>query len=67
RGVTLPKRDLQPGDLVLCRTGRGPIGLHVCIYADDDSFIRASTSAGVIKSSLNTHYWRQAYWQSRRL
>lgn len=67
RGEKVPKNDLQPGDLVFFRTGRGPNGLHVGIYADDDSFIHASTSAGVIKSSLNTQYWRQAYWQSRRL
>ncbi|MGL6001641.1 MAG: NlpC/P60 family protein, partial [Plesiomonas sp.] len=40
---------------------------HVGIYADNDSFIHASTSSGVVKSSMNNQYWRQVYWQSRRL
>ncbi|MGL5006638.1 MAG: NlpC/P60 family protein [Plesiomonas sp.] len=67
KGAKVTKSELQPGDLVFFRTGRGPNGLHVGIYADDNSFIHASTSSGVVKSSMNNPYWRQVYWQSRRL
>ncbi|MGL4855504.1 MAG: NlpC/P60 family protein [Plesiomonas sp.] len=67
KGAKVTKSELQPGDLVFFRTGRGPNGLHVGIYADNDSFIHASTSSGVVKSSMNNQYWRQVYWQSRRL
>lgn len=58
---------LSPGDLVFFKTGRGTGGMHVGIYDSNGLFIHASTSRGVIRSSLNNVYWRKVYWQARRL
>lgn len=66
-GHKISKSDMQTGDLVFFKTGRGPNGYHVGIYWKDDLFIHASTKGGVIYSSLNSPYWRKAYWQTRRI
>ncbi|MEZ3498779.1 C40 family peptidase [Pantoea sp. KPR_PJ] len=66
-GTRISKADLQPGDLVFFKTGRGENGLHVGIYDSDNAFIHASTSQGVIRSSLDNVYWRKAFWQARRI
>lgn len=66
-GTQVARGDLLPGDLVFFRTGRGENGLHVGIYDTNDTFIHASTSQGVTRSSLDNVYWRNAYWQARRL
>lgn len=67
QGVQVAKRDIQTGDLVFFKTGRGPNGYHVGIYVKDDLFLHASTKGGVIYSSLNSNYWKKVYWQTRRL
>ncbi|MBE2894172.1 C40 family peptidase [Spirabiliibacterium falconis] len=67
QGVRVNKRDIQTGDLVFFKTGRGPNGYHVGIYVKDDLFLHASTKGGVIYSSLNSPYWKKVYWQTRRL
>jgi len=66
-GTRISRKDLRPGDLVFFKTGSGENGLHVGIYDNNDTFIHASTSRGVIRSSLDNVYWKRAYWQSRRL
>lgn len=66
-GVQIPRSQIQTGDLVFFKTGRGPNGYHVGIYVKDDLFLHASTSGGVIYSSLNSPYWRKTYWQARRI
>ncbi|RWR03506.1 endopeptidase [[Pantoea] beijingensis] len=66
-GTRIDKDDLQPGDLVFFKTGRGENGLHVGIYDTDNQFIHASTSQGVIRSSLDNVYWRKVFWQARRI
>ncbi|NDL63069.1 NlpC/P60 family protein [Acerihabitans arboris] len=66
-GTRISRDDLLPGDLVFFKTGSGSNGLHVGIYDTDDLFIHASTSRGVVRSSLNNVYWRKAYWQARRI
>jgi len=66
-GTRISKSDLQPGDLVFFKTGAGENGLHVGIYDSDNAFIHASTSQGVIRSSLDNVYWRKAFWQARRI
>ena len=66
-GTRISKADLQPGDLVFFKTGGGENGLHVGIYDSDNAFIHASTSQGVIRSSLDNVYWRKAFWQARRI
>lgn len=66
-GTEISRDELLPGDLVFFKTGRGESGLHVGIYDKKGQFIHASTSKGVMRSSLNNVYWNDAYWQARRL
>jgi len=67
QGIYVPKKNIQTGDLVFFKTGRGPNGYHVGIYVKDDLFLHVSSRKGVKYSSLNSSYWRRAYWQARRL
>ena len=66
-GTEIDKDELLPGDLVFFKTGSGESGLHVGIYDTDNQFIHASTSRGVMRSSLNNVYWRKNFWQARRI
>lgn len=66
-GTKIDKDDLLPGDLVFFKTGSGGSGLHVGIYDTDGQFIHASTSRGVMRSSLDNVYWRKNFWQARRI
>ncbi|ROR15381.1 C40 family peptidase [Erwinia sp. JUb26] len=66
-GTRISKDDLLPGDLVFFKTGSGENGLHVGIYDTDNQFIHASTSQGVMRSSLDNVYWRKVFWQARRI
>jgi cell wall-associated NlpC family hydrolase len=55
----------RTGDLVFFRTGRKT--LHVGIMVDHVRFMHASTSQGVMVSSMNEAYWRDRYLRSRRV
>lgn len=66
-GTRISKDELLPGDLVFFKTGSGKNGLHVGIYDTDNQFIHASTSKGVMKSSLDNVYWNKKFWQARRI
>lgn len=63
RGVS--REELREGDLVFFRIG--PKKRHVGIYVGDGEFIHASSSRGVMRSSLELPYWRDAYWKSIRV
>ena len=65
-GREIPYRHLAFGDLVFFRTERNKVS-HVGIYAGDNRFIHASTSRGVIISSMNEKYWAQRYAGGRRV
>ena len=64
-GNPVKRNHLQVGDLVFFRTGPG--NRHVGIYLGKGDFLHASTSRGVITSSLANPYWASRYWQARRL
>lgn len=64
-GKSVSKSNLRPGDLVFFKTGWST--RHVGIYIGNHQFLHASTSQGVMISSLDNSYWKQKYWQSRRL
>ncbi|HEY5602036.1 MAG TPA: NlpC/P60 family protein [Gammaproteobacteria bacterium] len=64
-GRNIAKHELDVGDLVFFKTGFRK--RHVGIYMGNEQFIHASTSNGVMKSSLNNPYWLQHYWKSTRL
>lgn len=66
-GKKVPRDQIQTGDLVFFKTGRGPNGYHVGIYVKDGKFLHASTKGGVIYSSLNSTYWNKVFWQVRRI
>ncbi len=64
--------DVKPGDLLFFATsGNGKVS-HVAIVHDISSdgeinFIHASTSKGVMISSLNEKYWNKAFLFARRV
>jgi cell wall-associated NlpC family hydrolase len=62
-GAPVTRETLEPGDLVFFRP---PGSRHVGIYVGDERFLHASTSRGVMISSLNNVYWKRYYWKARR-
>lgn len=62
-GAAVTRASLEPGDLVFFRP---PGSRHVGIYVGDNRFLHASTSRGVMISSLDNVYWKRYYWKSRR-
>ena len=63
-GVRVSKQQLRPGDLVFFRI-RG--GMHVGFYDTEHNFLHASSSQGVMRSSLDNPYWNSVFYQARRL
>ena len=71
-GESISVKEVEPGDLVFFATSGGSTVTHVGIVHDigDDGeikFIHASTSKGVMISSLNEKYWNKAFLFARRV
>ncbi|OBT12166.1 hydrolase [Vibrio sp. UCD-FRSSP16_10] len=64
-GREIAYKDRRFGDLVFFKTSFRT--RHVGIYIDDNSFMHASTSKGVIISRIDSPYWSDAFWQIRRI
>jgi len=64
-GQKVSKSKLRAGDLVFFKTGTKV--RHVGIYIENNKFLHASTSKGVMISKLNNVYWKDAFWKARRL
>jgi len=64
-GQSVPRSQLQPGDLVFFRPEWK--ARHVGIYLSDGRFLHASESEGVRVSDLRRSYWEERWWQARRL
>jgi len=65
-GVKVNRRLLRFGDLVFFNTDRNKIS-HVGICVGDNRFIHASSSRGVIISSMGEEYWAKRYVGARRI
>ena len=63
---TLPKSNLQEGDLVFFDID-GKKNSHVGVYLKDGDFVHASTSKGVIVSSLENPYYQRSFARGGRL
>ncbi len=63
-GEAVPHEELSAGDLVFFKTG--PFSRHAGIYIENGRFLHASSSKGVIISSLRNAYWKLHYWTARR-
>ncbi len=64
-GAPVAPDALQVADLVFFKIRRGV--RHVGIYIGEQQFLHASTSQGVMISSLQNSYWQSKYWQARRI
>ncbi|WP_291909209.1 C40 family peptidase [Chitinophaga sp. CB10] len=62
----LGRQQLKEGDLVFFRIHHKRIS-HVGIYLNNDKFVHASTSNGVMISDLNEMYWKKYYAGAGRL
>jgi len=65
-GKPVKKGDLYFGDLVFFDTGGRGVS-HVGIYIGFDEFVHASTSNGIVISSLNEDYYKKRYLSARRV
>ncbi len=63
----IDKAQLQPGDLVFFTVRGGSSIGHVGIYMGNSRMIHASSSQGVIVSSLDDTYYRRNYHSSGRV
>ena len=60
------KSEMETGDLVFFRRGKGPI-YHVGIYLKDGKFAHSSTNGGVMVSSLNQPYYHRNFYAAGRV
>ena len=70
-GYPISLNEVVPGDLVFFKTTNrnviSHVGLVVDVTEDTIHFIHATTTAGVIISSLKESYWNRAFTQARRV
>ncbi|HCA09463.1 C40 family peptidase [Chryseobacterium sp.] len=71
-GQKIDIKEVKPGDLLFFATAGGSRVSHVGIVHDigadgEVKFIHASTSKGVMISSLNEKYWNKAYLHAQRV
>ncbi|GLR74577.1 C40 family peptidase [Aliivibrio sifiae] len=64
-GIKIPLSEAKKGDLIFFKTSVKV--RHVGVYIGNREFMHASTSKGVIISSLDNPYWKKAFWQVRRV
>lgn len=65
-GAPVKGNDLQFGDLVFFQTDGSGIS-HVGVYVGYNEFIHASSSSGVILSSMGEKYWAKRFVGARRV
>jgi cell wall-associated NlpC family hydrolase len=66
--LVAPKEGLQPADILVFKSRRGPRGLHTGLYAGGGQFIHSpSTGQRVRTESLEAAYWKNTLIGARRL
>ena len=65
KGYYVKRTHLKEGDLIFFKTSYKD--RHTGILIEKDKFIHTSTKYGVTVSSLHNPYWRNKYWQARRI
>lgn len=60
------RSEMQTGDLVFFRRGRGPI-YHVGIYLKDGKFAHSACNGGVMVSSLHQPYYHRNFYAAGRV
>ena len=60
------KSEMETGDLVFFRRGKGPI-YHVGIYLKDGKFAHSACNGGVMVSSLNQPYYQRNFYAAGRV
>ncbi len=65
QGTGVTREVMRPGDLVFFERTAGPGITHVGIYIGREQFIHASTSKGVITSTLRDTYYERHYVGAR--
>ncbi|MDE7496460.1 MAG: C40 family peptidase [Muribaculaceae bacterium] len=64
----LKEEDVEPGDLVFFATGKDPDKVsHVGIMLDEENFIHASTSKGVVISKVTSNYYIRTFMMYGRI
>ncbi|MEW9701390.1 C40 family peptidase [Paenibacillus sp. SI8] len=66
-GTSIPKSQLQPGDLVFFSVSTPGQVNHVGIYMGNGKFINNLPNKGVIVSDLNSSYWTSHYISAKRV
>lgn len=65
--LPISQSDLAPGDLVFFATSGGANVSHVGLYIGSGKMVHASTSRGVIESSLDEKYYVQRFHSAGRV
>lgn len=66
-GAPVPRADVRPGDLLFFSTV-APGASHVAIAIDDDEFVHAPSSRGVVRvERLTLPYWQSRFIGARRV
>ena len=70
-GSAIGYSDMQAGDLIFFATGTPNYINHEGVVSSNNGqeikFIHASSSKGVMESSMSLDYWRRAYMSARRV
>lgn len=62
----LSKSELQEGDLIFFKRGKGRI-FHVGVYLANNKFAHSESRIGVTISDMNENYWRRYFYKGGRL
>lgn len=64
-GKSVKKNNIRIGDIVFFKTGKKT--MHAGVMINDQQFMHASTSSGVMISALQERYWNDTYLTTRRV